>query len=571
MGNDFDTSNVPNKVTLNSFQNRIKQTNSKNRVVLHVSQTGMIIGFSEKCSKLFSFSSRTQKVSFQSFCPSFQVYMNDSISNLLPTLAKSAVNSPTGFLDLVWLFKVRILNNTKMIKTKQQKEKKAKNKQGKNQNQNKNQNRGEEKEENKQRSQKNQKRGKLNKKENNYLANTKNSRYFWSFLTVQPFLVKGDLFFEIVLKPTFKPIELLRKRKLILKVKQKNLQIEERIQKLKKKMNDSFMSQQTSKTQEALRDLVNKNNQKTKQLKNMNLKINQIQSDISNRETDSKKYEQEKQKLMKRIQSVKSQLSFELIHSRHKQLNTSIITRLNSLRLQSKSKEEERQKIKFQIKESTSKIKKQKTHLLKMEKKQLRQISKSEQFQKLSQKKNSLIQNQKDAGKEIKWISKKLKKKVVSQNIQEEISKTSNQLKKLSKIRNSLIREMDRLKNILKTQTSNFSHSSSSGDLLTIIEQRPFVDENKKRNNNRSELFLKNQKKKKIDSSKTQYDLITRNNQTKLQNEKQMSQSFSNPTISKYQKKIDYQKISPIIQSFRSPPLENQSHHNENLLPKSTR
>ncbi|KAJ6255708.1 electron carrier/ protein disulfide oxidoreductase [Anaeramoeba flamelloides] len=569
MGNDLDTSNVTNKVTLKSFQNRINPTNSKNRVILHVSQTGMIIGFSEKCSKLFSFSSTTQKVSFQSFCPSFQVYLNDSISNLLPTLAKSAVNSPTGSLDLVWLFKVRILHITKQIETKKQKEKKGKN----NQNQNQNQNGKEEKEEEKHKKQKNQKKDKLKKKENNYLKNTKNSQYFWSFLTVQPFLVKGDLFFEIVLKPTFKPIELLRKRKLILKVKQKNLQIEEKIQKLKKKMNNSFMSQQTSKTQETLRDFVNQNNQKTKILNNMNLKIKQIQSDISNREPNSKKYEKEKQKLVKQIRSAENQLSFELNKFRHKQLNTSIVTRLNSLRLQSKSKEEERQKIKIQIKENTNKIAKQKNRLLKMEKKKSHLIYKSEQFQKLLKKKKSLAQNQKDADKEIKWILKKLKKNVISQNIQEEISKTSNQLKKLSKIRNSLIRELDRLKNILKIQKSNFSNSSSassSGDLLTIIEQRPFVDENKKRNKNEPEFFLKKSSIKKINSSKTQNDLITTSYQTKLQDEKQMSESFSNPTIFKYLKKIDSQKLISIIQSFRPLPLKNQSHHNESLPSKST-
>ncbi|KAJ6232533.1 hypothetical protein M0813_04749 [Anaeramoeba flamelloides] len=616
MGNDLDTSNVKKKQTLKSFQNRLKPTNSKNQTILHVSQKGMIVGFSEKCYKLFTFSSATQKVSFQSFCPSFQVYLNDSISNLLPTLAKSAVNSMDGNLDLVWLFKVRIRNEQNQIKNKQQTSNRGA-KQTKKDQKEPIQYR---KEKENQKNKKKQKQ-KQTQQEPTLLKTFKNSRYFWSFVNVQPFLVKGNLYFEVLLQPTFKPVELLRKRKLILKVKQKNRQIEERIRRLKKKTNNSLMSQQTSKTQQELRDLVNNNNQKTKTLKNLNLEIHKIEKDMTNRKPDSKKFQQEKLKLLKGIKTKENQLTYELKQTRVKQLNTSIITRLNSLKLQLKHREEERQNLKFQIKENASQIEKQNNHLLKLKNQKLRLILKSEQFQSLSKKKKFLVQKQKKTDKDINYISNMLKNRIVSQNIREEISKTSNKLKKLSKNRNSLIREIDKFKNILKIHKSNSSISSSSSEILNIIEeeQQDFLglqeedknieseflfkleqniknsnkryinynyhyqnnrsSNNNNNNNNRNKYnnrknrdffnFQKNNQKKKnkIQKSLSHKDFFNEKNFSKLLNNKKKLKNRSIPIFFEdHHIKSQNKKLSPLMKPFLSPQMKKKFFSTENLF-----
>ncbi|KAJ6236706.1 electron carrier/ protein disulfide oxidoreductase [Anaeramoeba flamelloides] len=433
MGNQPTNQINITKLKQKVYRQRLKKYELSRDCIFQIDNNGLIVYYTKRILQTFHILDDNRVVKekyFRTLCPKVQPHLNKPSNELIIQYSKEVLTKEGGYLDLLWCFYVP--------KNKTTKTKKRKNKE-------------------KERERIRKKKKKTNRKTK---SSKKNKRAIWSFVNVSAILVQDKILYELQVQATFKPIDLLKQRRVIQKMEQKSSHVKKRIEQLREHSLNSPMGLETTKVQKEIRELIATSNNLLE--KNINLKKEGklICEKMENRDPkkQTEEFVKEKKLITNRVIDKEKKLRFHLKQERNKSTSEKLVNHLERTKKQILNKKNDQVNLKKEMNEVSTVLPEKAKQLKTLREQNIVKLKRSGKVQRIlnekAQVENQLLEIRR---KSTKTLSR-MKENAFEKKIAEQISHYHNQIKKLTQIQNHYKYEIERLKSEIKTSNS-FSSS----------------------------------------------------------------------------------------------------------------
>ncbi|KAJ3427433.1 electron carrier/ protein disulfide oxidoreductase [Anaeramoeba flamelloides] len=448
MGNQPTNQINITKLKQKAYRQRLKKYELSRDCIFQIDKNGLIVYYTKRILQTFHIldDDRVMKEKyFRTLCPKVQPHLNKPSNELIIQYSKEVLTKEEGYLDLLWCFYVP-KNKTTKTKKKKNKEKEKK------------------KERERERERKKKKKPKKKRK-----SSKKNKRAIWSFINVSAILVQDEIIYELQVRATFKPIDLLKQRRLIQKMEQKICNVKKRIKQLREHSLNSPMGIETTKVQMEIRELISTINNSLEKNTNLKKECKLICEQMENRDFQkhTEEFAKEKKLITNRVIDKEKKLRFHLKQERNKSTSEKLVNHLERTKKQILNKKNDQAHLKKEMNEVSTVLPENAKQLKTLREQNIVKLERSDQLQRILNEKTQ-VENQLDAvrSKSTKTLNR-MKENAFEKKIAEQISQYHNQIKKLTQIQNHYKYEIERLKSEIKTSnslSSSFYFSEDSGD-----------------------------------------------------------------------------------------------------------